>query len=55
VDLKYFAVAQSDNVVPENKNDEWRWLKKEDLDTIELLPNIRFWAGVALDTLGKSD
>ncbi|MBI2623716.1 MAG: NUDIX domain-containing protein [Candidatus Liptonbacteria bacterium] len=51
VDFKYFAVATSENVVPENKDDEWRWLKKSELGTIEILPNIRFWAEAALDTL----
>lgn len=54
VDLKYFATTTSDVVIPENKNDEWHWLKKEELNKVELLPNIRFYAELALDTLGRN-
>jgi len=58
VDLIYFAQAKSDSVIPENADDEWRWLtkdelEKEKLEGVELMPHVRFFAGLALDTLGS--
>ena len=53
VDFTYFAYAESDKVVPEKLDDEWHWLKKDELDKLELLPNIKFWAERALDTLSS--
>ncbi len=56
VDLVYFATSLSDDVVPEyaeDRSDEWKWCTKEDLKHMDLLPDIRFSANLALDTLGK--
>lgn len=53
IDLVYFARAQSDKVVPENIADKWKWLTKEDLKSLDLLPDIKFYAELALDTLGE--
>ncbi len=53
IDLVYFARSDTDKVIPENPTDEWRWLKKEELDSLDLLPDIKFFAALALDTLGE--
>lgn len=54
VDLIYVAQAPTDSVEPtlqEDRSDEWVWLAKEELDAFELLPDVRFYAKLALDTL----
>jgi 8-oxo-dGTP pyrophosphatase MutT (NUDIX family) len=56
VSLIYFATSQSDVVVPEagaDRSDQWRWCTKEDLQTIDLRADVRFFAAMALDTLIK--
>ncbi|MBC7836481.1 NUDIX domain-containing protein [Acetobacteraceae bacterium] len=53
VDFTYFAIADTFEVIPENHDDQWRWLEKDQLDSIELHPDIHFWASHALDTLGE--
>ena len=53
VDLLYFATSNTDKVIPENPNDEWKWLKKEELNSLVLPPDIKFYASLALDTLGE--
>ena len=53
IDFTYFAYAESDKVIPEKPDDEWRWLRKEELKTFDLLPNIKFWAELAIDSLGR--
>jgi len=53
MDMIYFAHTDSDTVIPENDDDEWRWLSKKELDPFDLLPDVRFYAGLALDTLGE--
>lgn len=57
VDLVYFASAQTNEVVPEHPDDEWRWLSLADLQAekiegIDLMPHVRFYATHALRTLG---
>mgnify|MGYP003403966073 CR=1 FL=1 len=55
IDLIYFAISDSDNVVPEKPDDEWRWLTMSDLEKNELgmaESNI-FYAKEALKELGK--
>ena len=56
VDMIYFANATSDMVIVENegdRSDEWRWLAKEELDEIELRPDVRFFALEALRELAS--
>jgi 8-oxo-dGTP pyrophosphatase MutT (NUDIX family) len=56
VTLVYLATAASDAVVPEyqdDRSDDWRWVSREELGSMDLRPNVRFFAELALDTLGK--
>lgn len=54
VSLVYFGRASSDavQVSAHDRSDEWRWLTKGELDTLDLRPDTRFYAKLALDTLG---
>ncbi|MEK7132716.1 MAG: NUDIX domain-containing protein [Patescibacteria group bacterium] len=55
ITMIYFATSATDKVVPEfddDRSDEWKWCTKEDLKKMDLLPNIKFYAELALDTLG---
>ncbi len=47
----YFATAPSDNVIPEKPTDVWKWVMKEELDTMGLKPDIIFYAKEALKRL----
>lgn len=51
VSLSYFARASSSEVVPEKETDEWKWLSKDELDTLELRPDIKYNAQRALELL----
>ncbi len=54
VTLIYFATSATDKVIVEHegdRSDEWRWLAKDELGTLDLRTNIRFYAELALDTL----
>ncbi len=51
VDMIYFASSATDRVVPENPDDEWCWAASEELRELELLPDVRFYAGLALRTI----
>ncbi len=54
IDLVYFAKSDTDEVVPENVDDEWKWLTKDELHAMEgVLPDIKFYAALALETLGE--
>jgi 8-oxo-dGTP pyrophosphatase MutT (NUDIX family) len=50
----YFALSDSDNLTlsDDEISAECRWFTKSELETIELAPNIRCYASLALDTLG---
>lgn len=55
VDMVYFAKASTDQVKVEyedDRSDEWKWLTKDELETMDLLPDVKFYAALALDTLG---
>lgn len=57
VSMVYFATTDSDDVHTEHeedRSDEWCWLKKDELDTLDLRSDIRFFAELALDTLGSA-
>lgn len=49
ISFMYAATTDSDVVVPENADDEWLWLTKDELDTREdINPDIRHYALTAL-------
>jgi 8-oxo-dGTP pyrophosphatase MutT (NUDIX family) len=52
-DLVYFATTDSDNVIPEQPQDEWKWFSLEDLETNELKieESVIFYAKEALKEL----
>lgn len=50
IDFIYFAHALSDAVVPENDDDVWLWLTKDELtEHPEISPEIKTYAEAALD------
>lgn len=49
----YFATTTSDNVIPEKPTDIWKWVTREELETMDLKPNVKFYAQKALELLGK--
>lgn len=52
VTLVYFATSDSDKVVPENVNDQWKWCSLEELDNLKgLQANVAFYARKALQEL----
>jgi|SRR3989344_2072018 len=51
IDLVYFARAASDTVIPENPTDTWRWCAAEELDELDLLTDVRFYARLALEII----
>lgn len=50
VTFVYFAASDSDSVIPEKETDEWKWCTKEDLETMDLKPQVKFYAIQALET-----
>ena len=55
VNMIYFAKATSDNVAPGEGEQQggWKWCTKEDLQTMDLRPDVKFYAELALDTLSE--
>jgi 8-oxo-dGTP pyrophosphatase MutT (NUDIX family) len=56
VSAVYFGRAQSDTVAVEHggdRSDEWRWVTKSELADMNLRPDVRFYAELALDTLDQ--
>ncbi len=55
--MVYFATCKSDtisdSILDHEKGVEIRWCTKEDLATMDLVPNIRFYAEEALKELGE--
>lgn len=51
VALRYLATANSEDVTPESPSDQWKWVTKEEMQSIDLHPDIKFYAELALDTL----
>jgi hypothetical protein len=39
--------------VPEKEGDLWKWLTKEELGSLDLKPDIKYYAEKALEELGK--
>lgn len=54
VDMVYFARAGTDKVLVEHnedKSDEWKWLSKDELNSLDLLSDVKFYAALAIDTV----
>jgi 8-oxo-dGTP pyrophosphatase MutT (NUDIX family) len=51
--LVFFATSDTDAVVPEHESDQWRWVSKEELAGMDLVPNIREYAQGALKELAS--
>lgn len=53
--LLYFAKAKNAEVKPAEgeQQDSWARCSREDLKTMDLRPDVRHYAELALDTLGK--
>lgn len=54
VTFVYLATSESDAVVPEEGTVEWRWVSREEIESMDLLPNIREYALGALDILASA-
>lgn len=55
--LVYFAVASSDQITVQYKSDasnEWKWVTRDELNKMELRPNVRFYAEHALAELSST-
>ncbi len=52
VSFQYFARSSTDVVVPEKETDVWKWCTMADLETLQLDPQVAFYAKKALQTLG---
>ncbi len=48
----YFATSDTDGVIPEKADDQWKWLTEEELSSVDLRPDILFYAREALRRLG---
>lgn len=56
IDLIYYATSDSDKVIPENPDDEWKWMGREEVEKSPLLrEKIRRYALGALDAVASSD
>lgn len=49
----YFAKATTDKLFKESVTDECVWVNKEELQSMDLKPHIKFYAEAALEFLGK--
>lgn len=54
IPMVYFARAKSDHVeatYEDDKSEECKWCSKEELETMDLRPNVTYYAKLALETL----
>ncbi len=54
--LIYFATSKTNTVVPDessDRSDTWKWATKEDLETMSLKPDIKFYCLRALEELAN--
>lgn len=52
----YFATSDSDNVqvgTDGDRSDDWKWVTKKELETMDLRPNVKFYAHQALTELAQ--
>ncbi|MES2436916.1 MAG: NUDIX domain-containing protein [Patescibacteria group bacterium] len=54
ISLVYFATSDSDQVVPEKKEDLWKWVSADELSSMDLNPDVEFYARKALEELGTN-
>ena len=55
IDLIYYATSESNQVTPENADDKWQWLTKEEVENNdEIEPQIKLYALGALKALGTN-
>lgn len=55
VSMVYFASSPSDSVAVGqggDRSDDWKWVTKEELTSMDLRPDVRFYAETALDVVG---
>ena len=53
IDIIYYATSESTDVIPENPDDTWEWLTKEEIEKRDdILPSIKYYASGALEALG---
>ncbi len=53
ISLTYFATTDTDKVKPESPTDQWKWVTKEELEKMDVMPNIKFYGKQALEELGS--
>ncbi len=56
ISLVYFATTTTDAVmdsINEHERSECRWVSAEELETMDLIPNMKFYAAEALKELGE--
>lgn len=55
INFAYFATATTDVLAPapEENQEGLKWCAKEDLASMDLRPDIKFFANLAIDTLGE--
>lgn len=52
-EVLYYATAESNQVTPENADDQWKWLTKEEVENnTDIEPQIKLYALGALEVLG---
>ncbi len=49
--LIYFATTETDKVIPEKADDVWKWVTVDELEGMDLKPDILFYAKEALERL----
>jgi 8-oxo-dGTP pyrophosphatase MutT (NUDIX family) len=54
IDCIYYATSESSNVIPENADDQWEWLTRDEIASHpNITSKIRAYALGALDALGE--
>jgi 8-oxo-dGTP diphosphatase len=53
ITMSYFATCDTDTIVPEKESDIWKWVTKEELQTMDLRKDMKLYAEKALEILGK--
>ena len=51
IGFTYFATSDTDHVIPERPEDEWKWVTEDELNTMDLKPHVRLYAAYALREL----
>ena len=49
----YFATSDTDTVIPEKVDDQWRWVTKSEINQMDLRAEIAFYAKEALNRLSS--